>query len=110
MADEKTGFDISTVPMPAKALKQRLSTFIGHHGGDFSEWYFGLTADPEMSLFEVHGVHPRRGLYRHFRATEPYIARKVKRYYIQRGMHNGQKAARDLCGVYIYKITENTVQ
>ncbi len=96
--------------MPEKSLKQRISTYVGHHGGNYSEWYIGLTSDPEMALFDVHKVRRRRGTYRHFRASEPYIARRVKRYYVEKGMCNGVRADIDHSGVYVYRITEGTVQ
>ncbi|MCI0497158.1 MAG: hypothetical protein L0Z54_02555 [Thermoplasmata archaeon] len=104
------GFDITSCPMPERPFKQRVSIYIGHHGGEWSEWYVGMSDDPRRALFVEHNVNRRKGEYRHFTALDPALARKIKSYYMRKGMSNGVQAPDDCRVLYFYRMTEDTVQ
>ena len=103
-------FDITACPMPERPLKQRVSIYIGHHGGDWMEWYVGISDDPRHALFVEHRVDRRKGEYRHFTAMDPALARKIKGYYVRKGMANGAQAPEGCRSLFFYRMTGKTVQ
>ncbi|MCI0497156.1 MAG: hypothetical protein L0Z54_02545 [Thermoplasmata archaeon] len=104
------GFDITRVPMPERPMKQRISSFVRSNGGDLGGWYIGLAGDPDRDLFRAHRVNRTFDTYTYFMADEPRTARRVKRFYVERGMCDGERSPPGENWVYVYHITKGTRQ
>ena len=103
-------FDINSVPMPESSMKQRITNFVHLGGGGYPEWYVGLAGDIEKDLFRAHRVSRVYDEFTYFMADTPRTAKRVKRYYVEKGMCDGERCPPGERWVYVYHISKGTRQ
>ena len=74
-----------------------------------SDFYVGITNDPEVTLFTEHNVNRKLGCWTYSEALNDQHAREAEKLLISQGM-NGDPGRADNPGiiVYCYKITSDT--
>ena len=76
---------------------------------DISEFYVGITDDPDIRLFDEHNVNKEFGCWTYYEATNDQHAREVEKRLIAQGMEGGSDGGDDSSTwVYCYKITSDT--
>jgi hypothetical protein len=80
-------------------------------GGDFPQWYVGITDSPERRLFKEHAVEKEGGVWIYNRCVSSETARAVERHFLALGMKGDEGGGDDESAyVYAYKITRHTVE
>ena len=88
-----------------------ISNHIRKYGGEFSDYYCGITNDAKRRLFAEHNVEKDRGVWIYRTANSDSVAREVEKYFLVAGCKGGSGGGSDDCTiVYCYKITKKTVQ
>ncbi len=98
--------------MTIREFITQFTDYIKSNGGNPSEWYSGITSDPEDRIFEKHNVNKSKDLYIYDDAEIEVYARTIEKYLVEKiGMkgvpHDGDL---DTTWVYAYKITPETNQ
>lgn len=76
----------------------------------YSEFYIGITNEPERRLFNEHGVSKEESWWIYIPANNAATARKVEQYYLNKGMRGGNGGGNDnSIFVYCYIVTPTTV-
>jgi len=76
---------------------------------DISDFYVGITNDPDNRLFDEHNVDKRLGCWTYSEAINEQHAREAERLLIDQGMEGGSGGGDDSSTfVYCYKITSET--
>lgn len=92
-----------------QALVNRFQELIDEYGGDYGEFYVGITNDAERRLGE-HRVDPD-GIYTIGTARSSEVARSVEYHFHELGcVGSGGGGDDSSVEVYIYKITEDTIE
>ncbi len=83
---------------------------INRNGGTFSQWYCGITNNPDHTLFVRHNV-ARNSAYFHKECFTEGSSRDTERRLLARGCDGGGGGGgiRSV-HVYVYRITQNTVE
>ena len=86
--------------------------YVTGHGGDFRNWYVGITEDLDRRLFEEHNVSERRDQWIACEAASNKIARYaegclIQLYNMRGGEGGGHFRSRS---VYAYRVEEYTVE
>jgi hypothetical protein len=92
-------------------IKYEIIAYIKEFGGDFADYYVGVTAEPEAALFQRHKIDKRKDPYLWKQALTFHAARNVQRYFLERLGTDGEAAVRGdetVDCVYVYKKSERT--
>lgn len=92
-------------------IKYEILAYIKEFGGEFSDYYVGIAADPKKALFEKHHVDPEKDPWLYKQALSFAAARTVQDYFLRRLGADGEPVLRgdeDTDCVYVYKKSENT--
>jgi len=81
-------------------------------GGNYSNWYVGITCDRDQRLFVDHNVKKKGGAWISYKASSSVLAREVEKYFIDNCKTQGGPGGGDDDSVYVYayKITNETVE
>ena len=60
-----------------KEILNKLISYINSHGGVYSEWYSGITSDPQQRLFVEHNVSRENGHWVYHNAGRDHSARNI---------------------------------
>jgi hypothetical protein len=107
-------FQLATKTKPKSQVQEEIKAHINEEGSGYSNWYVGITADPEKRLFQDHDV-PREDHWWIYRKTASEdIAREVEEYFIDVLGTAGGGGGGDGNSVYVYaykrtSITEDKV-
>lgn len=83
----------------------------GCGGGNYSDYYVGITKDVEDRLFGAHKVPKEGHCYIYRKANNDTDSRAVETYYLNKGMQGGDGGGvEESVYVYVYKIGRNTVE
>lgn len=86
-----------------------LLNYVAKIGGQYAEWYSGVTNDPEQRLFQDHNVDRMLDPWAHFPCLNAAIARSVEQYLLNIGMTGGSGGGDNQSSqVYVYKITNHS--
>lgn len=86
-----------------------IKSYVANHGGFYSEWYTGITADPRQRLFNDHAVNEKNGPWIYHQCETSAVAREVEDHFIGLGMKGGPGGGdHGSRSVYAYKITSTT--
>ncbi len=66
-----------------------------------SDWYVGITSNPEHRLFSEHNVNKNNGQWIYKKATSDSVARAIEKEYINAGCDGGDGGGGS-DSVYIY--------
>ncbi|MDE2079406.1 MAG: hypothetical protein KGI73_03405 [Patescibacteria group bacterium] len=93
-----------------ETIKSDFKAHIQNNGGNYSNWYVGIAADPKARLFNDHSVQEHGGAWIYDQAMSSDSAREVEDYFINvlgtQGGPGGGDSNTDW--VYAYKITSST--
>ncbi|MBN2595418.1 MAG: hypothetical protein JXR82_01370 [Marinifilaceae bacterium] len=83
----------------------------GCGGGNYSDYYVGITKDINERLFGAHKVPTKGHCYIYREAYNDTDARVIEKYYLNKGMRGGDGGGdRKSVFVYVYKISRFTVE
>ncbi len=92
-------------------IKYELLAYIKEFGGDFSDYYVGVTADPKKALFIDHKVDKEHDPWLYKQALTFQAARTVQNYFLDRLGADGKLRLQgndDTDCIYVYKKSEHT--
>lgn len=96
--------------MESQQLILDFHRYITQHGGDFSDWYTGIAANPEKRLFDDHNVY-KGDLWIYAPALDNNEARSIEAYLLTLGCIGGVGGGDNSTKyVYMYKINLHTRQ
>ncbi|MDD4271339.1 MAG: hypothetical protein PHF50_00880 [Patescibacteria group bacterium] len=78
-----------------------IKNFISQNGGKSSDYYVGVTSDPEKRLFDEHKVS-RNGVYDYWEAISADFARAAEKYYVELIGTDGGTGGGDGYSKYVY--------
>ena len=85
--------------------------YLSKIGGNYSDWYIGVTKDAKDRLFNGHAVDEESGSWIYNTATSDTVSREVEKHYLDRGCSGGGGGGDDTAVmVYAYKKTTTTKQ
>ncbi len=88
-----------------------ISMHVSECGGEYSDYYCGITNDIERRLFGEHNVDKEHGVWIYRTASSDTVARKVEKHFLDAGCKGGSGGGSNDCKiVYCYKITSTTVE
>ncbi|NQT78288.1 MAG: hypothetical protein HQ565_11270 [Bacteroidetes bacterium] len=80
-------------------------------GGNYSDYYVGITKSINDRLFGAHKVPENGHCYIYHVASNDTDARAVEKYFIEKGMQGGGGGGdEESVSVYVYKISHLTVE
>ncbi len=83
----------------------------GCNGGNYSDYYIGITKDIDERLFGAHKVPKKGHCYIYREAINDTDARTIEKYYLDKGMHGGDGGGdEESVYVYVFKISNDTVE
>lgn len=65
-------------------IKYEILAHIKEYGGNFCDWYVGVSDDPETALHQLHGVHRVEDIWLYKQALTWQACRTVQAYFIER--------------------------
>ena len=92
-------------------IKYEVLAYIKEFGGDFSDYYVGISADPKKTLFENHGLDENDDPWLYKQALTFYAARTIQNYFLDRLGTDGEsikKGDEDMDCIYVYKKSDRT--
>ncbi len=92
-------------------IKYEILAYMKEFGGDFSEYYIGVTDDPENALFMTHKVDRKKDPWLYKQALTFQAARTAQDYFLTRLNADGEAAKQgdeDTDCVYVYKKSKRT--
>ncbi len=92
-------------------IKYEILAYMKEFGGDFSEYYVGIAADPKKMLAETHGVDETADPWLYKQALTFQAARTVQDYFLTRLQADGVpvlEGDEDTDCVYVYKKSART--
>ena len=63
-------------------IKFEILAYIKEFGGDFSEWYVGIAADPKGTMFQTHKVHQDDDIWLHKQALTFTACKTIQKYFL----------------------------
>ena len=83
----------------------------GCNGGNYSDYYVGITKNIDDRLFGAHKVPTEGHCYIYREAFNDTDARTVEKYYLDKGMQGGDGGGdNESVFVYVYKVSSLTVE
>lgn len=92
-------------------IKFEFLAFIKENGGNFSDWYIGIAADPKNKLMAEHRVDRDKDAWTYKQALTFQACRTVQRFFQDKLNMDGEpllRADEDTDCVYLFKKNERT--
>ncbi len=92
-------------------IKFEFLAFIKEKGGDFSDWYIGIAADPVSTLTAQHQIDQSEDAWIYKQALTFQACRTVQRFFQDKLNMDGETLLRgneDTDCVYLFKKSERT--
>lgn len=93
-------------------IKFEILAHIKEYGGDFHDWYIGISSDPGNTLHSEHRVHQKDDIWLYKRALTVQACRTVQRYFVERLQVDGKlhdlSETEPVNCVYAYKKSART--
>lgn len=98
--------------MTREEVINEIEQYILKNGGDYPDWYIGITSDPNDRLFNGHRVEKDRIPWIYRLCSSSDVARIIEDYFLgERGTMGGPGGGDDdATYVYAYKISDGTVE
>lgn len=88
-----------------------IDTYIKRFRKPYSDWYVGITADPQKRLFQEHNVDEKNGAWIYETAKTDTVAREIEEFFLDIGANGGPGGGdENTCSIYAYLITNTTKQ
>ncbi len=85
-------------------IKSDIKNFVNENGGAYSDWYVGISEDPESRL-QQHGSK-NAWIYRE--ATSNEVARRIEKYFVEVLGTDGGSGGGDEYSDYVYAYKKNS--
>ena len=92
-------------------IKYEFLAYIKEFGGEFNDYYVGVSSAPKIALFEHHGVNKEEDPWLYKQALTFPAVQTVQNYFVQRLGTDGlliNNGDEDTDCVYIYKKSSKT--
>jgi len=92
-------------------IKYEVLAYIKEFGGDFSDYYVGLTDDPQKALFTTHKLDRDKDPWLYKQALTHGAAWTIQKYFLSQLKSDGQPPTNnneDTDCVYVYKKSKRT--
>ena len=87
----------------------KIKSLIDQYGSAYSNWYTGITSDPETRLFQQHGVSKDTDVWTFQRCQSEQGARDVEAALLELGCDGGPGGGEKSCDYnYAYRKSRNT--
>lgn len=83
-------------------IKTDIKDYMAKHGGEYIDWYVGITADPRTRLFEGHAVDEKSDAWIYKQAYNSAAARRVEAYFVDTLGTDGGPGGGDEDADYVY--------
>ena len=93
-------------------IKFEILAYIKEFGGDFSDWYIGIAADPKGTMFQTHKVHQDDDIWLHKQALTFTACKTIQKYFLDILKTDGEavsEADEDTDCIYLYKKSSRTI-
>ena len=93
-------------------IKFEILAYIKEFGGDFSDWYIGIAADPKGTMFQTHKVHQDDDIWLHKQALTFTACKTIQKYFLDILKTDGEAVSEgdeDTDCIYIYKKSSRTI-
>ena len=93
-------------------IKYEILAYIKEFGGDFSDWYVGVSADPKNEMFNQHSVHEKDDIWLYKQALTFKACSTVQQYFLETLNTDGKPIANgneDTDCVFLYKKSGRTI-
>jgi len=88
-----------------------IASYVAKNGGQYSEWYVGIAADPKNRLFKDHAVSQPSGQWIYDYCATSAEAREVEQHFFSKGAKGGPGGGDNTTkAIYAYKITNSTIE
>ena len=93
-------------------IKYEILAYIKEFGGEFSEWYVGVSADPKNEMFDHHSVDKENDIWLYKQALTFKACNTIQQYFLEilntdgKPITNGNE---DTDCVYLYKKSDRTM-
>ncbi len=85
-----------------------IDAHIRYHGGTYSSWYCGISADANDRLLNGHSANSQANAARYWDAGSEMAAREIEKYFLDRGCQGGGGGGYNPRQVYVYRISPTT--
>ena len=92
-------------------IKYEILAYIKEFGGEFSDYYVGVSDYPKKSLFKVHNVNRKKDPWLYKQALTLQAAKTAQDYFVNRLKVDGMPSTslnEDTDCVYVYKKSQRT--
>ncbi len=92
-------------------IKYEILAYIKEFGGDFNDWYVGISSDPKNTMFQEHRVHKEDDIWLYKQALTFTACKTVQDYFLDilktdgKAIINGDE---DTDCVYLFKKSTRT--
>jgi hypothetical protein len=93
-------------------IKYEILAYIKEFGGDFSEWYVGIAADPKHEMFETHSVNENDDIWLYKQALTYRACKTIQDYFLDKLKTDGRSVTdgnEDTDCVFLYKKSSRTL-
>jgi hypothetical protein len=92
-------------------IKFDILAYVKEFSRHWTDWYIGVTDDPQAALFGKHGLDRDQDIWLYKQAVSFAACRNVQKYYIETHNMDGELASSgtaDTDCVYLYKKSERS--
>ncbi|MDW3094565.1 MAG: hypothetical protein R8G33_02710 [Gammaproteobacteria bacterium] len=92
-------------------IKYEILAYIKEFGGDFSDWYVGVSADPKNEMFNQHHVDKEDDIWLYKQALTFKACKTVQEYFLEKLNTDGKSVingTEDTDCVFLYKKSNRT--
>ncbi|MEH6357702.1 MAG: hypothetical protein V7745_01855 [Pseudomonadales bacterium] len=92
-------------------IKFEIFGYVKEFGGQFDEWFVGISSEPKKTLSEVHGVDKESDIWLYKQALTFSACRTVQRYFLEIQNTDGlvpPESNENMDCVYLYKKSGRT--
>ena len=101
-------YDTKIMLSSERQIVDDIEAHIASRGGAYSEWYVGITRDPEQRLFTDHNVNRNTDKWFYKKATSSTSARNIENYFINSHGTDGGTGGGDDNTDYVYAYRKNS--
>ena len=92
-------------------IKYEILAYIKEFGGDFNDWYVGVSADPKKEMFHRHSVDEEDDIWLYKQALTFKACNTIQRYFLETLNTDGKPVTNgdeDTDCVFLYKKSTRT--
>lgn len=93
-------------------IKYEILAYIKEFGGDFSDWYVGVSDNPKKEMFQLHSVDEEDDIWLYKQALTFKACHTIQQYFLETLNTDGKpvtNGSEDTDCVYLYKKSNRTI-